>query len=131
VLLLLTDGEDNHSHYTFADIKQLAMESDVQIFAIGMGGLPIATATKGRKSGRAVLQELVDLTGGEVFFTTDVQKLDGICAEISEGLRNEYVIGYASTNIAKNGKWRRLRLKVNDLAHASVHARSGYYAPTE
>jgi Ca-activated chloride channel family protein len=33
-LLLVTDGEDNHSHYTFADLEGLARESDVQIFAI-------------------------------------------------------------------------------------------------
>jgi Ca-activated chloride channel homolog len=127
-LLLVTDGEDNHSHYTLADLKELAKESDVQIFAIGMGGLPITTATKGHKSGRAVLQELVDLTGGEVFFTTDVRNLDDICSKISESLRNEYIIGYASTNTIKDGKWRRLHLKVNEVSHVKVHARNGYYA---
>jgi Ca-activated chloride channel family protein len=126
-LLLVTDGEDNHSHYTFADVKELAKESDVQLFAIGIGGLPIATATKGHKSGRAILEELVDLTGGEVFFTTDVRKLDDICSRISDSLRNEYLLGYASTNTSRDGKWRRLHLKVNDMSHVSVHARSGYY----
>jgi Ca-activated chloride channel family protein len=130
-LLLVTDGEDNHSHYTFADVKELAKESDVQLFAIGIGGLPIATATKGHKSGRAVLEELVDLTGGEVFFTTDVRKLDDICSRISDSLRNEYLLGYASTNTSRDGKWRRLHLKVNDISHVSVHARSGYYARIE
>jgi len=130
-LLLVTDGEDNHSHYTLADLKELAKESDVQLFAIGIAGFPITTATKGRKSGRAILQELVDLTGGEVFFTTDVQKLDDICSKISESLRSEYVIGYASTNTAKDGKWRRLHLKVNAISPVSIHVRSGYYAPVQ
>jgi len=130
-LLLVTDGEDNHSHYTFADVKQLAKESDVQLFAIGIAGLPITTATKGNKSGRAVLQELVDLTGGEVFFTTDVRKLDDICSKISDSLRNEYLLGYASTNTTKDGRWRRLHLKVNNMSRIRVHARSGYYAPMD
>jgi len=130
-LLLVTDGEDNHSHYTFADVKQLAKESDVQLFAIGIAGLPITTATKGNKSGRAVLQELVELTGGEVFFTTDVRKLDDICSKISDSLRNEYLLGYASTNTTKDGKWRRLHLKVNNMSRIRVHARSGYYAPMD
>jgi Ca-activated chloride channel family protein len=129
-LLLVTDGKDNHSHYTFADVKELAKESDVQLFAIGVVGFPIATATKGGESGRAVLQELVDLTGGEVFFTTNARKLDDICLKISDSLRNEYLIGYASSNTTKDGKWRRLHLKVNDVPRASVHARSGYYAGT-
>ena len=130
-LLLVTDGEDNHSHYTFGEVKQLAKESDVQLFAIGIAGLPITTATKGHKSGRAVLQELVELTGGEVFFTTDVGKLDDICSKISDSLRKEYLLGYAPTNPSKDGKWRRLHLKVNDMSHVSVHARSGYYAPMD
>jgi Ca-activated chloride channel family protein len=79
-----------------------------------------------------VLQELVNLTGGEVFFAGNVQRLDEICANISETLRNEYVIGYAPTNTNKDGKWRGLKLKVNaTTSHISVHARSGYYAPTQ
>ena len=127
-LLFVTDGEDNHSHYTFADVKQLAKESDVQLFAIGIAGLPITTATKGNKSGRAVLQELVELTGGEVFFTTDVRKLDDICSKISDTLRKQYLLGYTSTNTTKDGKWRRLHLKVNNMSHVNVHARSGYYS---
>jgi Ca-activated chloride channel family protein len=127
-LLLITDGEDNHSRYTFQDVKRLAMESDIQLFAIGMGGFTIPTMTKGHKPGNVVLQELVDLTGGQAFFTTDVQKLDDICDRISESLKAEYVIGYASTNTAKDGKWRRLNVKVEPASRASVHARSGYYA---
>ena len=127
-LLLVTDGEDNHSHHTFADLKQSAKESDVQLYAIGIAGLPVTTATKGHMSGRAVLQELVELTGGEAFFTTDVRKLDDICSKISGSLRNEYLFGYASTNTVRDGKWRRLHLKVNNMSHVHVHVRSGYYA---
>jgi Ca-activated chloride channel family protein len=130
-LLLVTDGEDNHSRYSFSDIKELAMESEVQLFAIRIGGYTSPTATKGHKPGSVVLKELVDLTGGEVFFASDVQRLDAICANISETLRNEYVIGYAPSNTARDGKWRGLKLKVNATSHVSIHARSGYYAPTQ
>jgi Ca-activated chloride channel family protein len=138
-LLLVTDGEDNHSHYTFNDIKELAKESDIQLFAIGISGYPALRlgsstidARKGsHKPGQDALQELVDLVGGQSFFTADARNLDGICAKISESLRNEYVIGYAPTNAARNGQWRKLRLKVNELSHATVHARSGYYAPMQ
>jgi Ca-activated chloride channel family protein len=130
-LLLITDGEDNHSHYTFSDVREIARESDVQIYAIGIAGYSIPTATKGNKSGRAALEELVNLTGGRVFFTTDIQKLDEISSKIAEDLRNQYVLGYVPTNSSKNGKWRKLRLKVNPFSQVSVRARSGYYAPIE
>jgi Ca-activated chloride channel family protein len=137
-LLLVTDGEDNHSHYTFNDVKELAKEADIQLFAIGIPGYPTlrlgASMIDARKGshvpGQDVLQELVDLAGGQAFFTRDVRKLDDICAKISESLRNEYVIGYVPSNPAKDGKWRKLHLKVTD-AHVSVHARSGYYAPVQ
>jgi Ca-activated chloride channel homolog len=127
-LLLVTDGEDNHSHYTLSDLKELAKESDIQIYAIGMGGFVIPTMTKGHIPGPKILQDLVDLTGGQAFFTTHTESLEGICSKISASLRNEYVIGYSSTNLSKDGKWRKLRLRVSSVPHASVHARSGYYA---
>jgi Ca-activated chloride channel family protein len=130
-LLLVTDGEDNHSHYTFSDIKESAMESEVQFFAIRIGGYSSPTSMKGHRPGAAVLQELVDLTGGEVFDTGDVQSLNEICTNISETLRNEYVIGYAPTNTSKDGRWRGLKLKVNATSRLNVHARSGYYAPIQ
>jgi Ca-activated chloride channel family protein len=127
-LLLITDGEDNHSRYSFGDVKRLAMESDIQLFAIGISGFVIPTMTKGHKPGNEVLQELVDLTGGEAFFTSDSRRLGDICAKISESLKAEYVIGYASTNTANDGKWRKLQVKLEQVSHANVHARSGYYA---
>jgi Ca-activated chloride channel family protein len=127
-LLLITDGEDNHSRYSFGDVKRLAMESDIQLFAIGISGFVIPTMTKGHKPGNEVLQELVDLTGGEAFFTSDTKRLGDICAKISESLKAEYVIGYASTNTANDGKWRKLQVKLEQVSRANVHARSGYYA---
>jgi Ca-activated chloride channel homolog len=138
-LLLVTDGEDNHSRYTFDDVKELAKESDIRLFAIGIPGYPtlklgssMIDARKGSHyPGQDILQELVDLTGGQAFFTRDLRKLDDFCAKISDSLRNEYVIGYVPTNRAKDGKWRKLHLKVNDVSHVSVHARSGYNAPKE
>jgi Ca-activated chloride channel family protein len=127
-LLLITDGEDNHSRYTLDDVKRLAMESEVQLYAIGITGFTPPTMTKGHKSGNEVLQELVDLTGGEAFFTSDTSKLGNICAKISERLKAEYVIGYATTNTANDGKWRKLHVKLDQVSHANVRARSGYYA---
>jgi Ca-activated chloride channel homolog len=138
-ILLLTDGEDNHSHHSLGDLKELAKESDVQIFAIGIPGYPTlklgASMIDARKGshhpGQDSMQELVDLTGGQAFFTNDVRKLDDICSKISEALRAEYVIGYSPTNRNKDGKWRGLKLKVNSSSHLSVHARRGYYARGE
>jgi Ca-activated chloride channel family protein len=128
-LLLITDGEDNHSRYSFADIKEFAKERDVQIFAIGIVN-PSGELSMG-KTGRAIIEDLVDITGGRAFFPDSVYELEDICTKIAVELKNQYVLGYHSTNGAKDGKWRKIRLKVNPpkgISTLSVRGKSGYYA---
>jgi Ca-activated chloride channel family protein len=131
-LLLITDGEDNHSRYSFANIKEFAKERDVQIFAIGIVD-PSGDLSMG-KSGRAIIEDLVQVTGGRAFFPDSVYELEDICEKIAVELKNEYVLGYHSTNAAKDGKWRKIRLKVNPpkgtSSTLSVRGKSGYYAAT-
>ena len=127
-LLLVTDGEDNYSRYRESDIKQLVQERDVQIFAIGIA----PDIHGGGLSGRLIIQELSDISGGKAFFPTSVYDLKDICEKIASELKNQYVLGYRSTNQARDGKFRKIRLKVTPPAgtpHVVVHARSGYYAP--
>jgi len=133
-VILFCPSHSYHSHYTFSDVKEIARESNIQLYTIDVGGYSIPMGTRGNRSvlpGRAVLEELVSLTGGQAFFTTDVRKLEDISSRISEDLRNQYVLGYIPTNSSKNGKWRKLRLKVNPSSQVSVHAKSGYYAPID
>src|SRR5207302_1844412 len=130
-LLLITDGEDNRSRYTFQNVKDFVKEQDVQIYAIGITDEWNSQLSSGR-TGRAMLEELADLTGGRAFFPDSVYELEDICTKIAVELKNQYVIGYHSTNQAKDGKWRKVRMKVNPpkgIAHLNVKSKSGYYAP--
>jgi Ca-activated chloride channel family protein len=130
-LLLITDGEDNRSRYTFQNVKDFVKEQDVQIYAIGITDEWNSQLSAGR-TGRAMLEELADLTGGRAFFPDSVYELEDICTKIAIELKNQYVIGYHSTNAAKDGKWRKLRLKVNPpkgIQHLNVKSKAGYYAP--
>jgi len=129
-LLLITDGEDNHSRYSFADIKEFAKERDVQIFAIGI--VDAFGALAQGKSGRAIIEDLVQITGGRAFFPDSIYELEDICSKIAVELKNEYVLGYHSTNEAKDGKWRKIRLKTNaakGLPALSIRGKR-YYAET-
>jgi Ca-activated chloride channel family protein len=48
-------------------------------------------------------------------------------------LKNQYVLGYASTNPAKDGRWRKIKVKLNapkGLPSLSVRSKTGYFAPT-
>src|SRR6266571_839975 len=131
-LLLITDGEDNRSRYTFQNVKEFVKEQDVQIYGIGIVDEWNSQLSAGH-SGRAMIEELADLTGGRAFFPDSVYELEDICTKIAIELKNQYVIGYHSTNGAKDGKWRKLRVKVNPpkgIQHLNVRAKQGYYAPT-
>ena len=57
-----------------------------------------------------------------------------IAEKISTELRNQYVIGYTPKNISRDGKWRKVKVKVNPppgLPPLTIYARTGYYAPLQ
>jgi Ca-activated chloride channel homolog len=131
-LLLITDGEDNRSRYTFQNVKEFVKEQDVQIYGIGIVDDFNSQLGAGR-TGRALIEELSELTGGQAMFPDSVYELEDICTKIAVELKNQYVIGYHSTNGAKDGKWRKLRVKVNPpkgIQRLNVRAKQGYYAAT-
>ncbi|MGB6980628.1 MAG: VWA domain-containing protein [Candidatus Acidiferrales bacterium] len=130
-LLIISDGGDNHSRYTELDIRNFARESDVQIYAIGLyeqdGG-----PTPEEREGPALLSELTELTGGRTFPAASVNDLADIATKISMELRNQYVIGYRPGNRIKDGKWRKIKVKLRPpkgLPPLTVYSRTGYYAP--
>jgi Ca-activated chloride channel family protein len=129
-ILLITDGEDNHSRYSFSNVREFAKEHDVQIYAIGIVD---EESPQGAYSGggRDVLEDLANLTGGRAFFPRSVQELESICAQIGFDLKNQYVIGYRPLNTATDGRWRKLKVKVNrssGMPSLSIRAKTGYYA---
>jgi Ca-activated chloride channel homolog len=131
-LLLITDGEDNRSRYTFSNVKEFIKEQDVQIYSIGIVSEFSPGFANGR-TGRALIEELSEMTGGRAFFPDSVYELEDICQKIGVELKNQYVIGYDSTNEASDGKWRKLRVKVNPprgVGALNVRAKAGYYGPT-
>ncbi|HEX4999505.1 MAG TPA: VWA domain-containing protein [Terriglobia bacterium] len=134
-LLLITDGEDNRSRYTYSNVRDYVKEQDAMLFAIGIVDSATSQLSLGR-SGRAILEELTELTGGYAFFPESMNDLERDCEKIAVELKNQYLIGYTSTNSVKDGKWRKLRVKVTPpkelpLKSLSVRARSGYYAPMD
>jgi Ca-activated chloride channel family protein len=132
-LLLITDGEDNRSRYTFSNVREFVKESDVQIYAIGIVDAYGSQLAMGR-SGRANIEELAETTGGRSFFPNSVYELEDITTKIAVELKNQYVLGYFSTNSNTDGKWRDLRVNVEPprgLPRLTVRARKGYYAPVQ
>ncbi len=123
-LILITDGEDNSSRYTAAEVREFAKESDVQIYGIGEEGK--------LGYGRSEIQNIVGITGGRAFFPNNFNELDYYIDLVHAELRNQYVLGYVPTNKTHDGKWRKIRVRLDPpagLPKLLVHAKEGYYAP--
>jgi Ca-activated chloride channel family protein len=134
-ILLLSDGGDNSSRYTESEIRKLVREADVQIYAIGIfeqAGSRGRTAEE--MSGPGLLNDIAEQTGGRHFAVDNVNELPDVAAKIGVELRNQYVLGYTPSNQNRDGKYRRVKVKVNQpRGFPSLRAfwRLGYYAPTQ
>lgn len=131
-LLIVSDGGDNRSRYTEGEVRSQVRESDVEIYSMGIFD-PYA-ATPEERTGPLLLNELCEETGGRMFRVDDVSEMSDIAEKISNELRNQYVIGYTPREIHRDGKWRKVKVKLDPpqgLPPLTVHARTGYYAPLQ
>ncbi len=134
-LLIISDGGDNSSRYTESEIKKLVQEADVQIYAIGIFE-PMASRgrTPEELSGPSLLSEIAEQTGGRHFPVDNLNELPDVAAKIGMELRNQYILGYTPTNQGRDGKYRRVQVKLvqpRGLPPLRATCRLGYYAPTQ
>ena len=119
-LVVVSDGYDNHSRYSGRNLREALRETDVQLYLIG-------------NRGDGALTSLAESTGGRALTPqSQTYELGNICTEIVKNLKNQYVIGYKSTNRSSDGKWRNVRVKLDPPGglKLNVRSRTGYYAPT-
>jgi Ca-activated chloride channel homolog len=132
-LLIISDGGDNHSRYSAKEIQGLVREADVQIYAMGVFEPSLSLSmSKEEVSGPRLLAEIAEQTGGRAFSATTGSDLPSVATRIGIELRNQYVLAYQPSNQEKDGKYRRVEVRVNPqpgLPELKVHWRLGYYAP--
>jgi Ca-activated chloride channel homolog len=134
-LIVITDGEDRDSYYKLDEMVAKVQESDVQIYGIGFlneapdkGLFGHWTKSEPEKAHDA-LQKISDETGAKAFFPKDISEIQTIVSEIAYELRNQYSIAYTSTNSARDGTWRRLKVTLESPASGlRVRYRNGYFA---
>jgi len=131
-LLIISDGGDNHSRYTEGEIKALVKEADVMVYAIGIYDRYFPTEEE--RLGPALLGEVAELSGGRAFTVENPNDLADVATKIGIELRNQYVLGYRPQNGLRDGKWRKIKVKLlppKGLPPLRVYARTGYYAPEQ
>ena len=117
-LLLLSDGKDESSRFSFDQALEYAQRSGVAVYAIGLG----------RQSGPAkrALSRLAERTGGSSFFISNVGELAGVYGHILGELRSRYLITYQSTNTSGDRRFREVEVHA-DVPGVSIRTLKGYY----
>ena len=135
-IVLITDGEDRDSYYKLDELVAKVQEEDVQIFTIGFmnpapdKGLFGRWSKSAPEKAREALQRISEETGAKAFFPEKITDLNGIVSAIAHELRSQYSIGFISSNSARDGSWRRLKIALDGTNSAAYHvrARTGYFA---
>jgi Ca-activated chloride channel homolog len=128
IMLLYTDGGDTRSELTYSDLLDLLKSSDVTVYSIGYLENQSSSA---RTQQQAQLQRIAAITGGQAFFPSNIKELDKIYDKIQREIAARYSLGYLSTDIRKDGAWRKVEIKLKraDLKGAKLRTRTGYFAP--
>jgi Ca-activated chloride channel family protein len=124
VLVVLSDGEDNASRLSEADMLEKARRGNTIIYTV-------SSATAGTTDGngdRRVLRRLADVSGGVAYFPRDEAEVVQTFEEIAGNIRRGYSIGYVPTNTGHDGGFRRVqvRVRIPDRNNLTVRARDGY-----
>ena len=128
ILLVYTDGGDTRSELTFTDLLDLLKSADVTLYAIGYLENQTSSA---RSQQQGQLQRMSSITGGQAFFPSNLKELEKIYEKIQREIAARYSLGYISSDVRKDGEWRKVEIKLKrpDLKGAKLRTRTGYFAP--
>ncbi|HEX7997742.1 MAG TPA: VWA domain-containing protein [Pyrinomonadaceae bacterium] len=132
VLILISDGQDNTSRYSFLELKRALEESDVLLYSVGILGGNDPGSSLGME-GRGILEELASATGGAAFFPEDAKQSHTAFDTMAVELRNQYSIGFIPT--ANDKKRHSLKVRVTpplnaprEMQKLNVRSRKNFYA---
>jgi Ca-activated chloride channel family protein len=128
ILVVFSDGGDTRSALRPSEAMTLVRASDVTVFPIGFLQHQPPYA---RLEQRTRLSQLATESGGEAFFPLSMKEIDEAYARISAHIHAQYTLGYVSTNTARDGRWRKVevRLRRPPARDVTLRTRRGYFAP--
>lgn len=142
-VVIVTDGMDNvlppggpeyGSVTTYEELRELAQECDAMLLPIYLDTEAEVVERYGprARAGYAVarnqLRELATLTGGRLFYAATVEDLEDCYAAVAAELRAVYSFGYYPKDARRDGRFRRIQVKVR-REEAVVRTRRGYSMP--
>ena len=125
-LIVISDGGDNASVHSLAEVLKMAGQSSTLVYTIGIFD------AEDPDRNPAVLRRLAGATGGEAFFPGQLNEVVAICERIARDIRKQYTLGYVSSNASQPGAYRAIRVDARvGKSKLLVRTRSGYIAGSE
>jgi Ca-activated chloride channel family protein len=129
-IVLLSDGEDTASLVSDDQVLDLARKTEINIYPIALRSERVQDRERQAFSqAEHLMTALAHESGGQVFFPTSLSELDSVYDRIAEELRTQYSLGYVSNNKRRDGKWRRIVVRVPERSDVQIRHKLGYYAP--
>jgi VWFA-related protein len=137
VVLVITDGEDNESRYSFEELLRCAQKSDAVIYTIGLLGSEEPDGLfkmhgSGARRAAKILDKIAEVTGGQAYLPKSLDEVQNTCEQIAHDIRNQYTLAYYPSNPRKDGTFRNVRVDAfSSGGHSklAVRTRPGYFAP--
>jgi Ca-activated chloride channel family protein len=126
-IILISDGQDTTSKVRINEALIAAQQSEAVIYSISnrIGGFFDDHGSGDPETLRRFSLE----TGGTVYFVSGRSDMTEVFSQIADELRSQYTLAYSSSNSARDGKFRKIRIVTKDSTY-KVKARQGYYAPS-
>jgi Ca-activated chloride channel family protein len=132
VLLLISDGMDNVSRYSFDELRRQLKESDVTLYAIGI--VEASDNSELSYGARSILNELASVSGGRAYYPRIREEMSDSLDRVAIELRAQYTIGFTPAPTARKDGWHDVSIKLRELRDAQgrkiktvVRARPGFY----
>jgi Ca-activated chloride channel family protein len=119
-LVVFSDGDDQSSVATLAQVHERLERSDAVVYTIGLG------RGSREQTFKETLERLASASGGRAFMTERIERLERAFSQILDELGHQYLVAYSPTNMRRDGTWRKIAVTV-DGGH-TVRARQGYRA---
>jgi len=133
-LVIFSDGGDNWSHHSVREVKRTLLESEVQVYAMGIFDRNyLEKHPLEERDGPRLLDDLTLQSGGRHFPVDNLEHLPAISERVGRELRSQYLLGYHPTNGINDGKYRQVKVGLAVPAMHDLHLnyRHGYYAPED
>jgi Ca-activated chloride channel family protein len=127
-IVVLSDGEDTASLVSGEQVIELAKKTEISIYPIMLRGRVRERNRPGFSEAAYLLTTLAQDSGGRSFQPNSLSELDAIYGRIAEELRTLYSVGYVSSNGRRDGKWRRIVVRIPRHEDYVVRHKIGYYA---